>query len=63
MMLPIPPLEVQCEIVQILDDFTEATENLKKELEVEMVELKHRSVAIREAFNQINRYQRCIDME
>jgi type I restriction enzyme S subunit len=62
-MLPIPPLEVQCEIVQILDDFTEATENLKKELEVEMVELKHRSVAIREAFNQINRYQRCIDME
>ncbi len=62
-MLPIPPLEVQCEIVQILDDFTEATENLKKELEVEMVELKHRSVAIREAFNQINRYQRCIAME
>ena len=62
-MLPIPPLGVRCEIVQILDDFTEATENLKKELEVEMVELKHRSVAIREAFNQINRYQRCIDME
>ena len=35
--VPVPPLEIQSEIVQILDDFTKATENLKKELEVEML--------------------------
>ena len=32
--MPVPPLEVQCKIVRILDNFTELTENLKKELEV-----------------------------
>ena len=35
--VPVPPLEIQSEIVQILDDFTKATENLKKELEGEMI--------------------------
>ena len=33
--IPVPPLEIQNEIVRILDDYTEATQNLRKELEAE----------------------------
>lgn len=40
LVIPVPPVEIQHKIVRILDDFTEVTENLKKELEVEMVSRK-----------------------
>lgn len=38
--LPVPPLEVQREIVRILDNFTERTEELKKELTAEFTARK-----------------------
>ena len=39
-MLPVPPLEVQCEIVRILDHFTELTGKLTAELSVELTARK-----------------------
>ena len=38
--LPVPPLPVQCEIVRILDNFTELTEGLNRELTAELTARK-----------------------
>ena len=38
--IPLPPIEVQCEIVRILDDFTEQTEQLKASLTAELTARK-----------------------
>lgn len=38
--LPVPPLPVQCEIVRILDNFTELTEGLNRELAAELTARK-----------------------
>lgn len=40
MIVPLPPIEVQREIVRILDDFTEQTEQLKASLTAELTARK-----------------------
>ena len=56
-MMPVPPLEVQREIVRILDNLTELTERLKKELEDEMMNRKKQYEYYRDALLNFNRYR------
>ncbi|EOS24758.1 hypothetical protein C804_05084 [Lachnospiraceae bacterium A4] len=55
-MMPVPPLEVQREIVRILDNLTELTERLKKELEDEMMNRKKQYEYYRDALLNFDRY-------
>lgn len=53
--IPVPPLEVQAEIVRILDSFTNLEANLQTELEARRQQYKYYRDSLRDVSNQENR--------
>lgn len=53
--IPVPPLEVQAEIVRILDSFTNLEANLQTELEARRQQYKYYRNSLRDVSNQENR--------
>ncbi|WP_122820202.1 restriction endonuclease subunit S [Varibaculum vaginae] len=60
--IPVPPLEVQDEIVRILDSFTELEANLQTELEARRQQYEYYRDSLRDVSNQENRLGKKVEI-
>lgn len=60
--IPVPPLEVQEEIVRILDSFTELEANLQTELEARRKQYEYYRNSLRDVSNQENRLGKKVEI-
>lgn len=62
LMIPVPPLEVQDEIVRILDSFTNLEANLQAELEARCKQYEYYRDSLRDVNNQENRLGKKVEL-